>query len=183
MCRMSKGPAVAGITLEKDEREKLEELARRRKISQAMALRCRIVLECAKGKTNTQVARSLKVSMPTVGKWRERFGRLRLAGLADAPRPGPAPQDYRCHGRAGDHANTGEQAGERHPVEHPQHGAKKRPDTKCHPPHLEDLRIETALTADIQAVHRSLLCGKSAGCGWPLHPPAGADAGGGSLRR
>lgn len=53
-----------------------------------MALRCRIVLECAKDRTNTQISRRLKVTMPTVGKWRERFGTHRMAGLADAPRPG-----------------------------------------------------------------------------------------------
>lgn len=88
MCGMSKGPAVAEITLTEEETSKLEELARRRKTGQAMALRCRIVLECAQGKTNTEVARCLKVCLPTVGKWRARFGRLRLAGLADAPRPG-----------------------------------------------------------------------------------------------
>ena len=53
-----------------------------------MALRCRIVLERAQGKTNTEAARCLKACLPTVGKWRARFGRLRLAGLADAPHPG-----------------------------------------------------------------------------------------------
>jgi transposase len=85
---MSKGRAVAIIELSGAERSKLEELARRRKTAQAMALRCRVVLECAKGKTNTQISQALKLSMPTVGKWRERFGKQRLAGLADAPRPG-----------------------------------------------------------------------------------------------
>lgn len=85
---MKKGPPVAVIVLSDEERSKLEELTRRRKTGQAMALRCRIVLECAKGRTNTQVSRRLKVTMPTVGKWRERFGTHRMAGLADAPRPG-----------------------------------------------------------------------------------------------
>ncbi len=88
MCRMKAGRPVAEITVTSDEKAKLEELARRRKTGQAMALRCRVILECSKGKTNTEVARDLKLSMPTVGKWRERFARLRLAGLADAPRPG-----------------------------------------------------------------------------------------------
>lgn len=85
---MNRGPAVAVIVLEDEEETKLEELARRRKTGQAMALRCRIVLECAKGRTNTQIAKSLKITMPTVGKWRQRFGKMRMAGLADAPRPG-----------------------------------------------------------------------------------------------
>jgi len=85
---MKKGPPVAQIELTGEERAKLEELARRRKTAQAMAQRCRVVLECAKGRTNTQVSKTLKLSMPTVGKWRARFAQHRLAGLADAPRPG-----------------------------------------------------------------------------------------------
>lgn len=79
---------MAEIDLTEQERGKLEEFARRRKTGQAMALRSRIVLECAKGRTNTQVAEALQLSLPTVGKWRERFSKGRLAGLADAPRLG-----------------------------------------------------------------------------------------------
>lgn len=82
------GRPVAEILLSESEREKLEELARRRKTGQAMALRCRIVLLCAEGLTNGQVSKRLKVCMPTVGKWRQRFAQNRLEGLADAPRPG-----------------------------------------------------------------------------------------------
>jgi transposase len=53
-----------------------------------LALRSRIVLECAKGYANTEVAEELSVSMPTVGKWRKRFLKDRLEGLVDEPRPG-----------------------------------------------------------------------------------------------
>jgi transposase len=82
------GRPVAEITLTADERSKLRELSRRRKTGQAMALRCQIVLDCADGLTNGQVAEKLKVCLPTVGKWRQRFAADRLHGLADAPRPG-----------------------------------------------------------------------------------------------
>ena len=85
---MPVGRPVAAIDLSAGERAKLEELARRRKTGQAMALRARIVLECAAGLTNTQVAESFGVTLPTVGKWRSRFAKDRLAGLSDAPRPG-----------------------------------------------------------------------------------------------
>jgi transposase len=76
------------MTLNDEERAKLAELTRRSKTSQAMALRCRVILECAKGLTNSQVAQRLGASLPTVGKWRARFAKNRLAGLSDAPRPG-----------------------------------------------------------------------------------------------
>lgn len=85
---MPVGRPVSTIILSEEERSKLEELARRRKTSQAVALRARIVLACAEGLTNGQVAGKLKVCLPTVGKWRRRFARDRLSGLADAPRPG-----------------------------------------------------------------------------------------------
>ena len=70
------------------EREQLVRWERRRKSSQALALRSRIVLKCAQGHSNTEVARECGVSAPTVGKWRRRFCELRLDGLCDEPRPG-----------------------------------------------------------------------------------------------
>jgi transposase len=76
------------LALTDAERTTLERWARRAKSSQALAERCRIVLACAKGTSNIEVARRLGVSRPTVTKWRSRFVARRLEGLADAPRPG-----------------------------------------------------------------------------------------------
>ena len=85
------GRPTAELTLTDDERAELTSWARRRKTAQALALRSNIVLACAAGKTNTQVAEQLGVSKPTVGKWRSRFLDKRLAGLSDSPRPGKPP--------------------------------------------------------------------------------------------
>jgi transposase len=62
--------------------------ARRRTSSQALALRCRIVLESATGATNKDVAARLGVEAHTVSRCRARFVRDRLEGLTDEPRPG-----------------------------------------------------------------------------------------------
>ncbi len=83
-----RGRPKAELVLSDDERHTLERWARRPKSAQALALRCRIVLECAAGSTNRDVSRRLGVSEPTVSKWRRRFIAHRLEGLHDEPRPG-----------------------------------------------------------------------------------------------
>ena len=76
------------LELTDSEREQLQRWSRRRTSSQALALRSRIVLGCASGLSNKDVAARESVSQPTVGKWRARFVELRLDGLSDDPRPG-----------------------------------------------------------------------------------------------
>lgn len=82
------GRPRAELTLTDGERDQLERWARRRRSSQALALRCRIVLACAEGLSNKEVAGRVGASLPTVGKWRRRFLESRLDGLSDEPRPG-----------------------------------------------------------------------------------------------
>jgi transposase len=82
------GRPVAELVLTEQERETLQRWARRLKSSQALAQRCRIVLGCAAGKSNKEVATEVGVWSQTVCKWRQRFVESRLEGLADEPRPG-----------------------------------------------------------------------------------------------
>jgi len=82
------GRPKAALILTNEEREQLARWARRRKSSQALALRSRIVLACGDGLTNKDVAALIGCSAPTVTKWRSRFVEHRLDGLVDDPRPG-----------------------------------------------------------------------------------------------
>lgn len=79
---------LAPLILSDDERAELTSLTMRRKTAQALALRARIVLSCAEGGQNTEVAAKLGLDRQTVGKWRRRFMVQRVAGLHDEPRSG-----------------------------------------------------------------------------------------------
>jgi transposase-like protein len=83
------------IRLSGEEKQQLHKIAKAHSSPQAQAFRSRLVLRCGQADrpTNEQVAAEFDCDPGTVGKWRSRFARERLDGLADLPRSG-APRAF-----------------------------------------------------------------------------------------
>lgn len=85
---MRTGRPKAALVLTDDERAQLQSLARSRSLPAALRNRAHIVLSCADGEANSSVARRVRMTEATVGKWRRRFVERRIAGLHDELKPG-----------------------------------------------------------------------------------------------
>lgn len=82
------GRPKATLEVGDQQRKQLQAIVRRTSSAQSHVMRARIVLECAKGLDNEDVAEQLGTTGQTVGKWRRRFIADGLEGLFDAPRLG-----------------------------------------------------------------------------------------------
>ena len=78
---MRRGRPTQPVELTEAERSILSSNVRQRKGPYQTVLRSRIILGCADGQTSTAVAKELGITNWTVGKWRARFLKERLAGL------------------------------------------------------------------------------------------------------
>ena len=83
-----RGRPTLPVVLTPEEKRVLEGWSRRRKTAQFLALRSRIILALAEGKSNKDISAALGCSSPTITKWRRRFLAQRVDGLHDEPRPG-----------------------------------------------------------------------------------------------
>ena len=90
---MAVGRPRAEVVLSAEEHAQLTVLAASRSLPHAMVARAQLVLWAAQGESSTVIAERLGWSMPTVGKWRQRFVEQRVAGLHDELRPG-RPRTY-----------------------------------------------------------------------------------------
>ncbi len=103
---MPSGRPLVPLSLTAQQRRQLQSWALRPKTAQALAMRSRIVLLAADGLSNTEIARRQGCSLPTAGKWRQRFidqGPGWTVGRA-ASRHSATDQRCGCGAGAGAHA-------------------------------------------------------------------------------
>jgi transposase len=81
------GSSTSRTTVSTEQRLVLERWVAAQGIPQSVAMRARIVLMAAAGESNSEIARRLAVSRPTVIMWRQRFAAGGLSALTEV-RPG-----------------------------------------------------------------------------------------------
>jgi transposase len=74
-------------TITAEQRQALERYCRGRTVSQALALRSRIVLAAGSGKRQVEISKELEITDNTVRKWVRRFVKSGIDGLSDTARP------------------------------------------------------------------------------------------------
>jgi len=85
---MPLGRPIPPMVVSPEMQEQLQTMSRARSLPQALAQRARIILLAADGLSNTHIAAQLRLSLPTVGKWRRRYLLQGLVGLYDEAKPG-----------------------------------------------------------------------------------------------
>src|SRR5258707_8483582 len=87
---------AAEVVLTSEQRATLQSWLVAGKTEQRLAFRTQIILALAEGLSNKATAGRLATRPATVSKWRGRFARQGLAGVADAPRSGK-PRHYQTN--------------------------------------------------------------------------------------
>jgi hypothetical protein len=82
---MRTGRPTPPLCVSEDQRRTLEEWVRRRKTAQALSLRARMILGCASGANNTQVAAEMGVKAQTVGNGGPAFWSREWTGYLTNP--------------------------------------------------------------------------------------------------
>jgi transposase len=81
-------PTITALAVSDEDRRRLESWTRSSTVSAGQRERAEIVLAITGGDGVSATARRLRVSRPTVIKWRDRFAQDGIAGLQDLPRSG-----------------------------------------------------------------------------------------------
>src|SRR5260370_17053874 len=100
MLRGIMGRQKANLELTEVQQQELERMVRAGRSEKRMVFRARLILECATGADNVQVAKRLGTTEQTVTLWRGRFLQGGMGGLAHLARSGrPARLQPGLNGR------------------------------------------------------------------------------------
>ena len=84
---------TAALRVPEEDRAELERLIRGRNTPQKVVMRARVIVMTGDGVPTARIVRELKVSYPTLTRWRKRYREQGVEGLCkDAPRPGRKPR-------------------------------------------------------------------------------------------
>ncbi len=81
-------PQKQKLMVSEAQTQELKRLVQHCRSHRALTFRAKIILRCARGKSNADVAQQLKTTGSTVGFWRKRFIAGGVESLLDEPRPG-----------------------------------------------------------------------------------------------
>ncbi|MBL0127377.1 MAG: helix-turn-helix domain-containing protein [Flavobacteriales bacterium] len=76
------------IPVSEEQRMELEAMVRSHKLERRYGLRAQVIVLSHDGHSLDGIIKRTGMTRPTVNKWRNRFRKLGVAGLKDAPRPG-----------------------------------------------------------------------------------------------
>ena len=83
------------VVIDDSQRETLKQWARSRSLSARQVERARVVLLAAEGKTDLEIAASLRITNKKAARWRKRFLKAGFAGLGER-RFSTRPQTRHC---------------------------------------------------------------------------------------
>jgi transposase len=79
------------IVLTEEERSELEQMTQSRMLPAGDVMRARMMLLLADGTSYVKIQGLLDTTAPTISRWKERFGKHRVAGLMEERHPGQKP--------------------------------------------------------------------------------------------
>jgi len=85
---MPRGRPIEPLVLNDDERIRLHSLAQSRCLPHGLVQRAQLILACAAGEPNAAIAKRMRLTNATVGKWRKRYREYGIGGLHDELRAG-----------------------------------------------------------------------------------------------
>ena len=79
------------IVLTEDERRELRQITQSRTLPAGYVMRARMILLLSEGVSYRRIQSLLHTTAPTISRWKNRFVRRRVAGLAEERHPGQKP--------------------------------------------------------------------------------------------